>query len=398
MSTRISTAGIHSAAIAQLSKQQTALVKTQAQVASGKRLQAPSDDPIATMRILSMEQGRANIEQYNRNSDILQSRLNLSEQALGDISSLLQNVRDRALQANNAAMDRGALGSLAAEIRARSQELLDIANRRDGNGEYLFGGFSTSTQPFSKTSSGVSYVGDQGVRTLQIGTDQRVPDGFTGTDIFLRIPEGNGTFTTATGVHNGSGSIDTGQVVTQANWVPDTYAINFTSDTTWEVRDSSAVLVASGNYVAGGSIAFNGVSVTVNGAPASGDSFTVAPAVTKDIFTMLDELASSLENAGTTASGKSLVNTAVASGLTQIDQSLDKVLNTRAIVGIRLGTIDNAQSSRDELDDQLAESVGNLRDVDYAAAIAQMNQQLTSLQAAQAAYSRIAQLSLFDYL
>jgi flagellar hook-associated protein 3 FlgL len=43
-------------------------------------------------------------------------------------------------------------------------------------------------------------------------------------------------------------------------------------------------------------------------------------------------------------------------------------------------------------------SIGKLRDVDYAEAIARMNQQLTSLQAAQAAYSRIAQLSLFNYL
>jgi flagellar hook-associated protein 3 FlgL len=398
MNTRISTAGIHAAAITEMGRQQSSLVKTQQQVSSGQRLQSPSDDPVATMRVLSMEQNRAALDQYGRNSDILISRLNLGEQALGDISSLLQNVRERAIQANSGAMDDNARRSLAAEIRTRAKELLDIANRRDGNGEYLFGGFSTQTQPFTRGPSGVSYAGDQGVRSLQIGADQFVADGFSGTDLFQRIPEGNGTFTTATGVHTGTGSIDTGQVINAGLWVPDSYSLNFTSATTWEVRDSLANLVTSGNYTAGSAIAFNGVQVAVNGEPATGDSFTIAPAGTKDLFRTLDDLASSLETAGPTASGRSLVGTAVGAGLTQIDQALDNVLNTRAVVGIRLGTIDNAQSTREQQGDELTVSIGKLRDVDYAEAIARMNQQLTSLQAAQAAYSRIAQLSLFNYL
>ncbi len=398
MITRISTSGMHSAAISEMSRQQTALIKTQMQVASGKRLLAPADDPVATMRILSMEQNKAGLEQYGRNSDILQSRLSLGEQALADVGSLLQTVRERALQANSGAMDDAARRTIAAEIRARAQELLAIANRRDGNGEYLFGGFSTQTQPFSRSGSGVAYAGDQGVRSLQIGPDQQVADGFSGTDVFLRIPEGNGTFTTATGTHNGTGSIDTGTVTNPGAWVPDTYTLNFTTATTWEVRDSLNNLVNSGDYTAGNAIGFNGAQVTVNGEPAIGDSFTIAPASTKDVFAMLDELASSLETAGGTASGKSLANTAVAAGLTQIDQALDHMLNTRAVVGIRLGTIDNAKVSREQSSDQLTASIGELRDLDYAEAIARMNQQLTSLQAAQAAYSRIAQLSLFDYL
>jgi flagellar hook-associated protein 3 FlgL len=398
MITRISSAGVHTAAVSAMQRQQSALLKSQMQLASGSRLQTPADDPIAAMRVLSMEQNRASLEQYGRNSDILSSRLAMGEQALADIGSLLQNVRERAIQANSGAMDEGARRSIAAEIRARAQELLDIANRQDGNGEYLFSGFSTQTQPFARGASGVTYLGDQGVRSLQIGANQRVPDGFSGSEIFLRIPEGNGTFTTATGVHNGTGSIDTGQVANAAAWDPDTYTLGFPTATTWEVRDSLNNLVTSGDYTAGQSIAFNGVSVVVRGEPAIGDTFTIEPATTKDVFQALDDLASSLESADTTASGRSLVNTAVAAGLTQFDQALNHVLDMRAVVGVRLGTIDSAQTFREQTDDQLAASIGELRDLDYAEAIARMNQQLTSLQAAQAAYTRIAQLSLFDYL
>ncbi len=398
MINRISSAGVHAAAVSEIMKQQTLLSKTQTQVASGQRIQTPADDPIATMRILGMEQNRASLEQYGRNSDILANRLSIGEQALADASALLQSVRERAIQANSAAMDDSARRSIGADIRSMSQELLDIANRRDGNGEYLFAGFSTQTQPFARAGASVVYAGDQGVRSLQIGADQRVADGFSGADLFQRIREGNGTFTTATDVHTGAGSIDSGHVTNPAAWVPGTYTLGFTSSTSWEVRDSLSNLVASGNYAAGSAIAFNGAEVTVTGDPGTGDSFTIAPATTEDVFRTLNDLASSLEVGGTTASSRSLVSTAVANGLTQLDQALDHIIDTRAVVGARLATVDHAQASRQQLDDELAGSVGALRDLDYAAAISRMNQQLTGLQAAQAAYTRIAQLSLFNYL
>ena len=176
------------------------------------------------------------------------------------------------------------------------------------------------------------------------------------------------------------------------------YTLNFTSASTWEVRDSAASLVASGNYVSGSSIAFNGAEVVVTGAPATGDSFSVAPASKMDVFAALDALATSLEAPGTTAGDRSLISSGVATGLTQIDQALNHILDTRAVVGARLNAVDTAAASRQQLDDQLSGTVGALRDVDYAAAISHMNQQLTGLQAAQAAYSKIAQLSLFNYL
>lgn len=398
MINRISSGGVHAAAVRELMKQQTTLSRTQTQVASGSRIASPADDPIASVRILSMEQNRAAIDQFGKNSDILTDRLSIGEQALADGTALLQNVRERLIQANSGGMDESGRRSIASDIRARAQQLMDIANRRDGNGEFLFAGFSSQTQPFSRSASGVVYAGDQGVRTLQIGPDQRIADGFSGTDVFLRIPEGNGTFTTATGVHNGTGSIDSGVVTNPSAWVPGNYTVNFTSATTWEVRDSLANVVSSGTYTAGSTIAFNGAAVVVSGEPATGDSFAIGPATTKDMFRMLDDLATSLETAGSSPAGKSLISTTVANGLTQLDQALGHMTDTRSVLGARLSTLDNAESTRQQTDDQLAGSISALRDLDYASAISLMNQQLTGLQAAQQAYTRISQLSLFNYL
>ena len=85
---------------------------------------------------------------------------------------------------------------LATEVRSRLKELVDIANRRDANGEYLFSGYATLTQPFAQTGSSDRLLRRPGRRALQIGPDQRVVDGHSGSDVFMAVTEGNGTFVT----------------------------------------------------------------------------------------------------------------------------------------------------------------------------------------------------------
>jgi flagellar hook-associated protein 3 FlgL len=398
MTGRISSAGFHTTAIERILAQQTLLSKTQSQVASGKRNQSPADDPVAAAGIADLQRSTAGLEQYERNSVTLRNRLGMAEQALADVGNLLQRVRELAVQANSAALDSVARGAIASEVRARVQELQGMANQRDASGEYLFAGYSVNTRPFSRGASSVSYAGDQGVRYLQIAPDQRVADSFSGHDVFMNIPEDNGTFATAEGVHNGSGSIDNGRVFNQAAWVRDTYTITFVTPATWEVRNSASALVASGAYVPESAIAFNGAQVMISGAPAAGDTFVAAPAGKESLFDTLDELIVTLQTAGDSPTGRSSLNTGINAALAQIDQGLNRLVNQRAEVGARMSIVEAADSSREALSNELRSSLSELQDLDYAEAIGRMNQQLTGLQAAQQAYTRIAQLSLFDYL
>ena len=73
-------------------------------------------------------------------------------------------------------------------------------------------------------------------------------------------------------------------------------------------------------------------------------------------------------------------------------------MSVRAEVGSRLQAIDLATETREAEAIDLQSLLSDLRDTDYASAISQLNQQYAGLQAAQAAYTRIAQMSLFDYL
>jgi flagellar hook-associated protein 3 FlgL len=84
--------------------------------------------------------------------------------------------------------------------------------------------------------------------------------------------------------------------------------------------------------------------------------------------------------------------------LTQLDQALDHVSSVRSEVGSRLASLDETANSRDEQKVDLTKALSDIRDLDYAQAVTQLNLQLAGLQAAQSSYTKIAQLSLFDYL
>jgi flagellar hook-associated protein 3 FlgL len=216
--------------------------------------------------------------------------------------------------------------------------------------------------------------------------------------VFRSIAQGNGTFAVGQGVHVGARSIDAGVVVDPSLWVAGNYSLNFTASDTWQVVNSANAVVASGSYSSGSVISFNGAQVKVSGTPAAGDTYTISPANTQDVFSSIDTLRNSLSGAADTAVSRAALTTTLQQSLIQLDNGLANISSLRAELGTRMSTIATTQSVRQAASDELTGAVGKLRDVDYAEAVSRMNQQMLGLQAAQSAYSRIAQLSLFNYL
>src|SRR5690349_6921511 len=247
---RMSTAGMHNASIAAILDHQVRMSKTQQQVTTGKKFQTASEDPIGATRAAVLDRTLADNAQYERNSNIIETRLNYSEQGLADATTLLQRARELALQGANTTLGATERRMLAAEVRQNAAALLDLANRTDANGEYLYSGTSTNTRPFALGPGGVNYQGDLTNRQVRISPTQSLADGHTGADVFMGITEMNGTFATAVSGANTSGAtIDVGKVSDATQWVPDTYTIQFTSPTDWQVVDSATPtpnVVASG--------------------------------------------------------------------------------------------------------------------------------------------------------
>jgi flagellar hook-associated protein 3 FlgL len=400
---RLSTAAIHRTSIDSILEQQTRLARTQAQVTSGKRFQTSAEDPIAATRAAALDRTVADNAQYARNSNIIESRLNYEEQSLADVTLLLQKSRDLALQGANATLGAGERRMLATELRQLLGELVDIANRDDGNGEYLFAGTSTATQPFARDTTGVNYLGDQTTRYIRVNNNQSIADGHTGTEVFMNLTQANGTFRTAVTVANtGTGTIDGGTTVDPTAWVADNYTLRFTSATDWVVEDDTLptpnVVTSGTGFASGQAIQFLGARITVSGTPAAGDSFTIQPAQDTDLFRIVDGLIATLEGGNGLPSDRAVFAQQIGASIADLDQGLNRVLSVRAEVGSRLSAIDQANSSRESEAIDLQQLLSDLRDVDYAEAISKLNQEYAGLQAAQAAYTKISQLSLFDYL
>jgi flagellar hook-associated protein 3 FlgL len=396
---RISTAGWHRNNVDALLRQQTQLARTQNEVATGVRVRTPADDPIAAGRIAALQRAIAESQQYGQNANLATNRLSYEEQALADAGNVLQRVRELAVQAGSATVGPDDRRMLTAEIKTRIEEMLSIANRADGAGEYLFAGSASLTQPFARNVTGVSYSGDSSARMVRISATQSLADGHSGQDVFMGVRAGNGTFATRVGTSNtGNGVIDVGTVINPAAWVRDTYTVQFTAPGSYQVLDSAASVISSGSYTAGNAIEFRGIRVAVTGAPASGDQFVVSPAAEQDIFATLDSLVATLESPTVTGTERARFTTEVGASLQQLDQGINQLLDIRAQVGARLSAIDQAGETREALELELTSLQSGLRDVDYAEAVSRLNQQYAGLQAAQAAYTRIGQMSLFDYL
>ena len=190
---RLSTSQIHQQAVTSMLNKQSDLAKTQLQLSTGQNILSPSDDPGAATRILNLNQVIETTNQYQRNADFAETRLSIEESVLTGVGDILQRVRELAVQASNATNSADDRKTIAVEVRANLDSLIQLSNSEDANGEYLFSGFKTDTEPFSHDGLGnFNYAGDQGQRALQIGPKRQVAGSDPGSEVFLKVDDGAG--------------------------------------------------------------------------------------------------------------------------------------------------------------------------------------------------------------
>jgi flagellar hook-associated protein 3 FlgL len=385
--------------VAALTTLESNLSQTQNQISTNLAFTTPSQNPVAAGAVTNYNQALSQSQQYDTNANSAQTRLNTEDSTLSQVQDALQSLRDLALQANSGTLtsqDRSALATQATQIQA---SLVSLANTQDGNGDYIFGGFVTQSQPFALTATGATYSGDQGQRQVQIAGGQSVAVGDNGAAVFNQIKTGNGTFTAAAGAGNtGTGVLGASTVVNPAAYDGGTYAINFTAANTYEVRDSSNVLVTSGTYTDGQSIAFRGVQVTLNGQPTTGDTFSVAPSANQSVFTTVQNLVTALQTGASSPVAQAGLNNSVNTAINNIDQALNQTSDVRSSIGGRLNAITTQLSVSSSQQIQLQSSISSLQSLDYASAITKLDEQNTTLSAAMQAYTLTQGLSLFKFL
>lgn len=400
---RVSSNTLFDSNVALLGQQQARLLQTQQQVASGRRILTAADDPVAAARALEISQSDAMNTQYAASRTAARHILSLSESNLQSVTSLLQDVRTAVVNAGNSTLNSNDRKTIATELSGRLEELVGLANSTDGAGNYLFAGFQVKTQPFAATPAGIGYFGDDGQHNMQVSATRQVAASDSGADVFMRVKNGNGAFVTqAAAANTGSGVIGLGSVTNPSLLTGHSYQIDFTvaaGVTTYSITDNSTLpaptVLSTGNpYVSGQIISFDGLQFDIQGAPANGDAFTVSPSTNESVFKTISDLINALN---APLAGASLANS-LNRGLNSLDNALNNVLVIRSSLGLRLNEIDALQTAGDDLSLQFKQSLSALQDVDYNKALSDLTQQQTNLQAAQMSFTKIANLSLFNYL
>jgi flagellar hook-associated protein 3 FlgL len=382
-----------------LNQLESSIASTQNGISTGLAFTTASQNPVGAGLVAGYNQVLAQSQQYTSNGNSATASLNTEDSALTQLQDQLQSLRDLALEANNATESPSDLSAIATQVQQIQGSLLSVANTQDGEGNYIFAGYATQTQPFAQTSTGATYSGDQGQRRVQIGAGQTVVVGDNGDLVFNQIKTGNGTFTvTPAGTNTGTGIIGASAVTDPAGYTGGAYSIEFTAPDAYQVVNSGGTVVTSGTYTSGQAITFAGLQVTLSGTPATGDSFAVTPSTDQSIFTTVQNLANALQQSTATPAGQAQLNNSVVAAINGIDQALDQTQTVQSSVGARLNTITTAQAVGTTQQTQLQESISNIQSLDYASAVTSLDSQNTTLSAAMEAYTQTEGLSLFKYL
>ncbi|MGB1108949.1 MAG: flagellar hook-associated protein FlgL [Gammaproteobacteria bacterium] len=235
---RVSTADLYRTGVANMMDRQGDAMRTQSAMSSGKRFETAGQDPTGAA---TAQRLRARIEELSArdaNIDRASANLGLEEQALESVTNILNQVREIAVSSNNAAYDEVSLSHRAGLVRQSIDELMSIANSRDMDGRYLFGGFADGSQPFNKDANGqVSFSGSQDQRMVNIGEGQMVAMADSGYHVFQDLRDGNGRFSIQeNNANTGAAVMAPGEVFDASAYdATASYSLNLASHTAMDV-------------------------------------------------------------------------------------------------------------------------------------------------------------------
>ncbi|MBT2774220.1 flagellar hook-associated protein FlgL [Halomonas sp. ISL-60] len=421
---RISTVTMFEQSTASMNRQQSDLMRVSQQMASGRRVVNPSDDPQAASRAIGVDQAKAVTEQYSDSRISARNSLSQSESIINSVSDAITSAKGLLIQASSDTLTDEQRESIASELKGVYETMLGQANSTDGNGRYLFGGYKDNTPPFVKSADGsVEYRGDTNSREQRVDATRLMPVADNGVTIFQSVPSGAGYVAEAKRV---GGDLNEGTLTFRGpqinnvndddygtdfritfNDPADTFNIETFDGTGWVPADPADPTLTDVEYTGNldGSaqqVSFGGVSVNLEGTPVAGDSILVAQADGEqrqpDLFRTMEEAIRVLENPADNATKKADQRNTLITAMRDLDNSLDNVLTVRASAGARLNELKVIDAVADNRMLNYTQTLSDLVDLDYAEAITEYSLRQVGLQAAQKTFVDMKGMSLLNYM
>ncbi len=404
---RISTQQLFNRGIESMQDVTAQLQKTQLQLSTGKKIITPADDPVASTRILELNQELNINAQFQRNVQLAEGRLNLQDDALGAVSGVVQRVRELMVTAGNGALNKSDLSAISSEVKERLNQLAGMLNTQDASGEYLFSGFQGGRQPFQKSISG-SYVykGDEGNRFVQVEPSVTIATTQNGKQIFQDVASDQNTFYTRANPKNQAvppAAITTGQIVNQEEYdkfYPNDMLITFTSPGQFSITDKSTgrAILTNQSFAQNEPITVNGVMFEITGSPVTGDTFFVESTAKQGLLTTIEKFIYALDNFVPNEEGRGILTANLASSIANLDNAETSLLEARSQIGARLNTLETTGVQLKDVEVLTKEILSKLESIDYAETVSLLSVQQFTLEAAYSSFSRISSLTLFDRL
>lgn len=412
---RVSTVTMYEQSTASINRQQNDFLKIGQQIASGRRVVNPSDDPQAASRAVGVDQSKAITQQYEDARVSARNSLAQTESILNSISDAVTSAKTLLIQASSDTLSDVDRESIASELKGVYETMIGQANATDGNGRYIFGGYKDNAPPFVKSATGsIEYNGDVNARSQRVDSSRLMPVTENGATIFQGVPSGAGYIANADVANQGSVTFSGPQVtsVNDPNY-GESFRVLFDDDGagnptyTVEQFDGAAWQPVAGLEdqaydPAGEQRSFGGVSLTLKGAPQVGDEILVArpgsDQLPADLFRTMEAAIRVLETPAENDTQKAALRNTLNTSMRELDNSLDNVLTVRASAGARLNELDVIDAVGNNRMLNYEQTLSDLVDLDYADAISEYSLRQVGLQAAQKAFVDIKGMSLFDFM
>jgi flagellar hook-associated protein 3 FlgL len=401
----------------------------QEKISSGNKINRASDDPMGAVNLSAAKEQQMLIDQFTKNSDVAFMRLDLSDKTLSEFTSVLTRMTELGATAGNGIYDGFGHQAILQEMDQLFEVAVSLANTKDSLGRPLFSGRSSVDVPFSKNVDGsIEYHGDRGKHSVQISESLNVATGVDGGSTFMRIETENGRRSVFDILQSAMNSIGTAaQINGQANG-GNRSRLEFTLPSKMEewsftlsgnkgsaeitariARDNLGDLVSEINRfttqtsvaaeideetgdmiltdVTEGEIIIKDISIS--GQDAASDKLTSYVA-----FTKLDGNMAPISPTVKLTDRDQLI----AYNVSSMRAAMDSISIHRSSIASQMGKNEVQRNVLETRKLAVDRDVSALNDTDLAEMITKLQGQMTNLEAAQAAFSKISQQSLFDYL
>jgi flagellar hook-associated protein 3 len=391
----------------------TRMDKYQNQLATGKKISVPSDDPVVAARALKLRTDVAEVDQYQKNVKDAQSWMEITEDSLAKIGDVLQKTRELTVQGANGTNTTDDTKKINEEIKQLRTQILHLGNSTYA-GRYIFSGYKTDQKLLDETTGNfsINVLNNENIK-YEIGIGDDIEINVPGGDLFNNggngITIGNADVSSLTipAAPNNTLSINVDGDAFVVNITPKTYTsinalaaeIQTQINTNKQPETQAVSVTATGNrlkFTSGSTGSTSQISINAGASTAAlnlGLTDTTQTHGTSSAKGKLvddfDKLIVAFDNGDHDTIGNLLAN---------IDGDMDNVLRIRADIGARMNRIELTNNRLDSDNISFTKLMSVNEDVDMAETIMNLQNEENVYKASLSGGARVIQPTLVDFL